>query len=70
VAQVCCESQKQELARESIHLGVQDVGASVINLLIDVPGTMRDFESPVQLHAEALGQLRTVFEMPETRARR
>ena len=38
--------QKQKLAHKAIQSAVQDVRASVINLLIDVPGTMRDFESP------------------------
>jgi hypothetical protein len=35
-----------KLAHEAIHSAIRDVGASVVNLLIDVPGTRLDFEPP------------------------
>lgn len=50
---ICCEAAKPKLARKAIRSAVQDVGALVINLLIDVSSTMRDLESPAELHAEA-----------------
>lgn len=57
---------RETLAHKAIHSAVQDVGALVVNQLVDVPGTRRNFEPPAQRHIEAAGELRAVFEMPET----
>lgn len=45
-------------------LTLQDIGTLVVNLLADVPGSMRDFEPPAKMHSKAVGELHAVFEMP------
>ena len=45
-------------------LTLQDIGTLVVNLLADVPGSMRDFKPPAKMHSKAVGELHAVLEMP------
>jgi hypothetical protein len=45
-------------------LTLQDIGALVVNLVADVPGSMRDCKPPAKMHSKAVGELHAVLEMP------
>ena len=45
-------------------LTLQYVGTPVINLLADVPGSMRDLEPPAKMYSKAVSELRAVLEVP------
>jgi hypothetical protein len=58
---VTCPRATQTLR---LTLTLQDIGALVVNLLADVPGSMRDFKPPAKMHSKAVGELHAVLEMP------
>jgi hypothetical protein len=45
-------------------LTLQDIGTLVVNLLADVPGSMRDLKPPAKMYSKAVGELRAMLEVP------
>jgi hypothetical protein len=42
---------------------LNNIGTFIVNLLADMPGSMRDLKSPAQMHSKAVGELRAVLEV-------